>query len=317
MKIHIASAFDKNFISRALTAYKSLAPHLKEAEFWFLCLDKETKPIVNKLDLPGVHCVDVEEMNNQALIKTRRDRDAREFAMTSKSNFLSHLINSGRVKNGEMLVLTDVDMIFYPPIKELFDKEIKDADHSIFLTPHNFPPKKEWLIKEVGFYNLGFITFKINEHSSACIHKWANQCVEWCYLWHDYENNRYTDQLYGQNWENEYPGVLSLQNKGVNMGTWSIDKYKITEKYSQFYADEEPISCYHFHGLKLYVNKMGKIKPYPICVYNKNLYQDYINKLQESHDHLKSIYKDWSYGISPHPGILRIAKQKIWKIIKK
>lgn len=316
MKIHIASAFDKNFISRALTAYDSITPHIKEAEFWFLCLDKETKPIMEKLNLPNTHYINVEEMKNEALIKTREDRNDREFAMTSKSNFLSYLIKSNRIKTGEMLVLTDVDMIFYPPIKELFDKEIRDENHSIFLTPHNFSKEKEWLIKEVGYYNLGFITFKINEYSSACIHKWADQCVEWCYLWHDYENNRYTDQLYGQNWENEYPGVSALQNKGVNMGTWSINKYKITKRGAQFYADEEPISCYHFHGLKMYLDKKGKIHPYPVCVYHNDLYNDYIKKLQGSQDKLRSIYKDWNYGMSPYPGIFRIIKQKIWKKIK-
>ena len=48
MKTHIASAFDKNFLVRGLATYRSIYPHTPDAHFWVLCLDNETKPMMEK-----------------------------------------------------------------------------------------------------------------------------------------------------------------------------------------------------------------------------------------------------------------------------
>ncbi|GEM_PF-1084624 len=316
MKIHIASAFDKNFVARALTTYKSILPYIKGANFWFLCLDDQTKLIMEKINLPNVSCISVEELKNKELVATKLERNNIEFAMTSKSNFLSYLINSKKVEEGDLLILTDVDMFFYHPIKKFIEKEKNNTKYSIFLTPHKFPKEKERLIPEVGYYNGGFITFRINETSKACIHKWAKQCINWCYLWHDYINGWHTDQMYIDSWKKEFPGVLDLPDKGINMGTWNIGRYNITQDASSsFWVDEDPLVCYHFHGLKMYLDRKDKIKPYPICVYNEKIYNDYTKALQKSYDELVLIDQNWKYGFVPHPGILRIIKQKIWKKI--
>lgn len=316
MTIHIASAFDKNFLVRGIATYRSLFPSLPNANFWFLCLDKETKPMLEKFSLPNLTCITLEEMGSKELLETRPKRNNTEFAMTSKSNFLSYLINSNKVKDDDLLILTDVDMIFYPQIREFIEKENENHNYSIFLTPHKFPKEKEKLIPEVGYYNGGFITFRINKTSKTCIHTWAKQCINWCYLWHDYVNGWHTDQMYIDKWKTNYEGVLDLPDKGVNVGTWNIDRFSVTQKKDGlFYIDEDPLVCYHFHGLKMYLNHKGKIKPFPICIRNKDIYGRYIDALQKALEETLLIDPNWKYGFSPYPGILRIIKQKIWKKI--
>lgn len=316
MNTHFACAFDKNFAVRGLATYRSIIKHIPEAKFWILCLDSETKPMMEKFDLQNINYITLEEMGNKELMETRSKRNNTEFAMTSKSNFLHFLITSQRVKENDLLILTDVDMIFYPTIKEFIEKERKNINYSIFLTPHKFPKKKEWLIPEVGYYNGGFITFRINEISKACIAQWAKQCINWCYLWHDYENNWHTDQMYIDKWKKDYPGVQDLPDKGVNTGTWNIERFTVTQnKDGQFFIDEDPLVCYHFHGLKMYLNKKGKIKPYPICIFNDKIYSKYLTDLQKAHDTAISIDPNWKYGFAPYPGILRMVKQKIWRKI--
>ena len=123
MKTHIASAFDKNFLVRGLATYRSIYPHTPDAHFWVLCLDNETKPMMEKMNLKNVSCITLEEMNNKELLETRPKRNNTEFAMTSKSCFLSYLINTNKVKSNEILILTDVDMIFYSPIHEFIEKK--------------------------------------------------------------------------------------------------------------------------------------------------------------------------------------------------
>ena len=314
MTTHFASAFDKNFVIRALATYRSIVSSIPEAHFWFLCLDSETRPMIEKFNLKNITCITVEEIGNSALLATRKDRTNTEFAMTSKSNFLSYLFHSGKVKDNDLLILTDVDMIFYEPLREFIEKEKKNTQYSIFLTPHKFPKEKEKLIPEVGYYNGGFITFRINEVSKACIDEWAGQCINWCYLWHDYEHGWHTDQMYIDKWKTDYPGALDLPDKGVNMGTWNIERFTITQnKNGEFFADEDPVICYHFHGLKMYITKAGKIKAYPICIHNNEIYTDYITKLQKVQDEILKIDPQWKYGYAPHPGILRLIKQIVWR----
>lgn len=314
MKTHFACAFDKNFVIRGVATYRSIMESMPNVHFWFLCLDNETKPMVEKFNFKNVTCITLEEMGNKELMETRKDRNRTEFAMTSKSNFLSYLIKSNKVSEEDLLILTDVDMIFYPTLREFIERERKDTKNSIFLTPHKFAKEKEELIAKVGYYNGGFITFRINETSKACIHKWAKQCINWCYLWHDYRNAWHTDQMYIDRWQMDFPGIFDLPDKGVNVGTWNIDTFTVTSNgKDKFFVDGDPLVCYHFHGLKMYLNKRGKIKPYPVSVHNDEIYEDYLIKLQRALEEALAIDPSWNYGFNLHPGILRIIKQKIWR----
>lgn len=314
MATYIASAFHKTHAVMAVAMYESLYKSLPEAKFYFLCLDTEAKVLMDKMKLERVTCFTLEDLNNKALVATREDRNKTEFAMTAKSNFFSYLVHSDYVKDGDLLILSDVDIIYFPPIKEFIEKEKMDTDHSIFLTPHKFPKEKERLIPEVGFYNGGFITFRVNETSRACITKWAKQCIEWCYLWHDYEHGRHTDQMYMDRWRYDFEGVYDLPDKGVNVGTWNITRFDITEnERGEFFVDGEPLTCYHFHGLKMYYGKNGEIKPYPICVFHDDIYSLYTTALRKAYDKVLSFDPQWEYPLAPHPGILRIIKQIIWK----
>lgn len=313
MNTHIMFSFDKNYVVRALETYNSLHPTPYPVSFWFLCLDEESKIMIDALHLPDVSTIRLEEMNNEALMRTRPARTNTEFAMSTKSAFMSFLLTSGRVKEGDALILTDVDIHFFPGAWDYFESMHRSSQYSIFMTPHNFPPHKRYLIPEVGYYNGGFIYFRINKESSACIHLYAKEATEWTYLWHDYDNDRHSDQKFMDKWGKLYPGLHEVTHKGVNVGTWNIENYKVTEdSKGNFFVDGDPLVCYHYHGLKIYFDRKGKIRPYPISVYHKKIYDIYITSLQKAHEQLLSVNPNWKYSLSPNPGILRVLKQKIW-----
>lgn len=307
-------SFDKNYVVRALETYNSLHPTPYPVSFWFLCLDQESKVMIEKLNLPDATAINIEEIGNKALMRTRPARSNTEFAMSSKSAFMSYLLSSGKVKDGEALILSDVDIHFFPGAWDYIESMHKAKEFSIFMTPHNFPAKKRYLIPEVGYYNGGFIYFRINEESKDCIHSYAREATEWTYLWHDYDNDRHSDQKFMDKWGKLYRGLHEVTHKGVNVGTWNIENYKITQDTKgNFFIDEYPLVCYHYHGLKLYFNRKGRIRPYPICVYDKRIYDLYVDSLQKAHEQLLSVDPNWKYSMSPNPGILRIIKQTIWK----
>lgn len=314
MATYIASAFHKTHAVMAVAMHESLYKLLPDAKFYFLCLDAEGKAMMDKMKLERVTLFTSNDLNNKPLEETRKDRTKTEFAMTAKSNFFSYIVHSQYVKDGDLLVLSDVDIIFFPPIAAFLEKERRDIKHSIFLTPHKFPKEKEKLIPEVGYYNGGFITFRVNETSRACISKWAKQCINWCYLWHDYVHGWHTDQMYMDKWKETFEGVLDLPDKGVNLGTWNITRYKISENdKSEFFVDGEPLACYHFHGLKMYYDRNGNIKAYPISIFQDKIYGLYTKALRNAYDKVLAVDSAYEYPLAPHPGILRIIKQRIFK----
>ncbi|MES2216188.1 MAG: hypothetical protein V4481_02735 [Patescibacteria group bacterium] len=314
---HFMFSFDKTYAVRALDTYDSLHPTPYPVTFWFLCLDQESKTIIEKLHLPDAHCITLEEMGNNALMRTRPARTNTEFAMSSKSAFMSFLLTSGRVKDGDALILSDVDIHFFPGAWDYIESMHKAKEHAIFMTPHHFPPHKEYLVQEVGFYNGGFIYFRINEVTKTCIHRYGREATEWTYLWHDYENFRHSDQMYMEYWRTLYDGFYEVTHKGVNVGTWNIENYKVTEDVKgNLFIDEYPLICYHYHGLRLYFDRNGRIKPYPICVYNDKIYDAYVESLQRAHEKLLAADPNWKYNIGKPPGILRLVKQKINKKLR-
>ncbi len=158
------------------------------------------------------------------------------------------------------------------------------------------------------------VFFKNDSEATKCLEEWRAQCIKWCYL--RYENGQIGDQGYLNDWTKKYKGVNELIDKGVNLGSWNIDNYKITTRNSTFFVDEEQLVCYHFHGLKLYFNNNKTLKAYPITVLHEQIYKICLDALQKSYDQLQKLDSAWTFGTLPDPGFLRILKQKIIKVFK-
>jgi hypothetical protein len=312
MANHLVTLFDANYLARGLALYESGMKHVPECEFWCLCLDDESMDLLKKMGLPYVHAFSVADMKNSALEVVRSARTRGEFAFTSKSNFLRYLVDSGRFADGEVVLWADADILFYSSAERLVDEVRK---HSIVITPHKFPPEKEYMNDQVGKYNAGMVFFTIDANSKACIREWADQCIEWCY--HRLEDGKLGDQLYLNDWSRKYAGVYELPDKGVNAGTWNILRYEVRKDANGLYTlDGEPLVCYHFHGLKVY-EADGRIRSFPLTDYHSGIYGDYCVALTHQYDRLRRQAVGFDGGISNKPDIVRLAKQRIQSFLRK
>jgi len=309
MQINIATLFDKNYAMRAIAFYNSLAK-LGQYKFWFLCLDDETKEMMKKLELPDVIFMTIEELNDRELLNTESNRSRAEFIFTSKSCLVHYVMN--KIADGEALIFDDCDLFYFSsPNVLIYDME--KAGYSIGIIPHQFPKHKEYLNEKVGKYNAGLLYLIADKNSRLCISKWREQCIDWCYL--KYEKDRFGDQLYLNKWPGKYNGVYEIKNKGVNLGSWSIYDFKISKKDGIFYVDEDRLICYHFHRIKFYLDEK-EIKPLPIYVYNKELYDIYIQELERGWGKLLKVDQNWKYGFVEKPHILRFIKQKTERVLR-
>lgn len=309
MKINVVTLFDKNYAMRAIAFYDALVK-LGQYKFWFLCLDNETKKMMRNLKLPNVVFMTMEELDDQELLNTENNRSRAEFIFTSKSAWIYHVINN--ITEGEAIIFDDCDLFYFSSPDELL-LNMEKNHCSIGIVPHRFPKSKEYMNEKVGKFNAGLLYLISDKNSKLCISEWRKQCIDWCYL--KYEKDRFGDQLYMNKWPEKYHGVYEIKDKGVNLGSWSIYDFKITQKNKVFYIDENRLICYHFHRIKFYLDGR-KIKPLPIYVYHKGLYDTYTQELEKSWNKLLNVDRSWMYGFVEKPGVLRLIKQKIERSLR-
>ena len=311
MKTHIITISDKNHLGRMIALRRSLTVHASDSHIHYLCLDNLGYQTAKKLNLPETTIMRPEDLNDKELMASRSTRTNPEFASTCKPAFLLFTMKSGIVKSDDLLVFVDPDFYFYESAQPLFEKVYNLG--SITITPHRFPPNRENEQYKKGIYNAGIMFFRNDDSALQCLEEWRKQCIDWCYL--RYENGLIGDQGYLSDWPQKYKGVYELEDRGVNLSTWNVNNYKITKvKDGKFLVDNEPLICFHFHGLKLYFNRKGHLRAYPITVFHTRIYNVCIDALQVAYDYIRTIDPQWSYGTVSQINILRVIKQKLTRL---
>lgn len=142
-----------------------------------------------------------------------------------------------------------VHLLFYSPVQPLFD-EIGDA--SISIIEHRFTPRLQHL--EVnGRFCVEWVSLRRDEEGMACLARWREQCVEWCY--YRLEDARMGDQKYLDAWPARYPSTHILQHPGAGIAPWNYAQYSF-ERLADgaLSVDGAPLIFYHFHQFQLLNN---------------------------------------------------------------
>lgn len=309
VKINVVTLFDSNYAIRAMAFYESLKD-LGKYKFWFLCLDQQARIIMEKLNLPDTTTATLEELGDKELLNTSGNRSRSEFIFTAKPAWINYVLSN--IPDGEGIIFDDCDLFYFSSPNDLIS-DMEKMGQSIGIVPHHFPKNRESLNDKVGKYNAGLLYLIADRNSRLCVSEWRKQCIDWCYL--KYEKGRFGDQLYLNEWPQKYNGVREINEKGVNLGSWSIYSYKITKRNNEFYVDENRLICYHFHRTKFYLSK-GRVEPLPIYVYHKELYSVYTQRLENAWKKLLNLDKSWIYGFTEKPNILRYLKQKVERFFR-
>jgi hypothetical protein len=272
---------------------------------WILCLDAESKEILDTMKLPEVITITPEDIGDKELLSVRPSRKANEFSWTSKPSLVSYVFS--QINNNEIVAYIDADIYLFSSPAEYYKNF---NNHSILITPHYFFPPQPEKEKHVGTYNAGLIHFKKDSTSIDCLAHWRKQCLEWCF---DERNaGKLGDQTYLNDWKNLYgEAVLENSHKGINVGPWNLKRYTTTVKNGEVYLDSDPLVWYHFHPLKVYKNRSGKLSGLPVNMLRDEIYDPYVDALNDAVTAIRAHKASYEPIIESHPGILRLIKQKI------
>jgi hypothetical protein len=295
---YFCTYFDQNYLPRGLALYRSLRAQCPEFKLWVLCMDQTAYEILEKLDLPGVHPLSMEEfeLNDELLLSAKQNRTRIEYYFTCTPSLPLYILNNW--PEVDLITYLDADLFFFASPAPLFEEL---GDGSVAIIGHRFPPQGRYREK-FGIYNVGWLSFRRDESALACLRWWRDRCIEWCY---DREKDgRYADQKYLDDWPIRFQNVIVLEHKGANVAPWNLANYHLHHlNGNTLMVDFQRLIFFHFHGLRkinqwLYNPSWKKFGVDPSMVLRRRVYVPYLQTLLDVNRQLLSINGTQSFSVN-------------------
>ena len=244
---HYCTLFDVNYLLKGLAMLRSLKRNCPDAHVHVLCMDGQTRVILEQFALPYVTYLSLSEIEDESLLAVKPNRSVAEYCWTLSPCLPWYVLRHN--PKIDFITYLDADLYFYSSLQPLLD-EIGDS--SIAIIEHRFPPAmKHHEIK--GRFCVEWVSFRRDEQGLMCLTKWREQCIEWCF--HRLEENRMGDQKYLDQWPNEYKYLHILKHLGAGVAPWNYSQYQFSkDDLGLITVNGEKLIFFHFHQLQLLNN---------------------------------------------------------------
>ena len=226
---------------------RSLLQHCPQMKMYILCMDDQTKVILEQFQMPYVQCISLPEVESEELLHAKASRGIAEYCWTLSSSFTWYVMQN--FPEIDFLTYVDADLLFYSDVQPIFD-EIGDA--SIAIIEHRFTKRLKQ--REVnGRFCVEWNSFRRDDQGLACLKKWREQCIEWCY--YRLEDGKFGDQKYLDTWPNDYSKCHIVMHAGAGIAPWNFDQYHFDQdSKGNITIEGEPLIFYHFHQFQILQN---------------------------------------------------------------
>ena len=292
---HFCTLFDSNYLLKGVAMLRTLKQHCPQAHVHVLCMDARTQTILTALALPYITCIPLASLEDEALLAAKRDRSVAEYCWTLSPCLPWYVLQQN--PQIDFITYVDADLLFYSPVQPLFE-EIGEA--SVVNIEHRFTPRLKHL--EVnGRFCVEWVSFRRNEEGMACLSRWRDQCIEWCY--YRLEEGRLGDQKYLDEWPQRYPGLHILQHLGAGVAPWNYAQYHFGQDgQGRITVDDAPLIFYHFHQFQLLDNgHFDRLSTFYTseCPEPKAVYEAYEAMLKSVLESVRAVSPGFSAGLKP------------------
>jgi len=278
--------FDSNYLTRGLAMYESLKTYSNNFHLYIFAFDERSYKLLKKLDLAHVHVISLQEFENTELLKVKNERTAGEYCWTCTPSIIKYSIETFGLESCTYL---DADLYFFDDPSILIEEMGND---SVLITEHRYTPQYDHSATS-GVYCVQFMTFKNDTRGIRILDWWKNACLDWCYA--RYEDGKFGDQKYLDDWTTRFEGVHVLQHVGGGVAPWNVQQYDLTNP-------DFKLIFYHFHNFKFLKNAAVELGNYRL---SKNdllkIYQPYIQHLEEIGQRIKNIDDSYDYHGTANP----------------
>lgn len=278
--------------------YESLVKTGTSFHLYIFAFDDLSFEILNKLQLKHATVISLKQFEDEKLLQVKPGRTKAEYCWTCTSSTILYVLENFKV---ESCTYVDADLFFYQDPKILFDEM---GNKSILITEHRYPPKFN-RINTSGIYCVQFITFLNNNEGLTALRWWRESCIDWCY--DRYEDGKFGDQKYLDDWTTRFKGVHVLQHLGGGLASWNVEQWPFVSKKQNLITFKDPKTnntfeaiFYHFHHVRFYLNNTVDLGwRHPTMPVVKNLYVPYIIELQKTETLVKAVYPDFKITLQP------------------
>ncbi len=156
------------------------------------------------------------EASDGDLLAVKQSRSRVEYCWTATPSVCLAALD--REPHLEGITYLDADLAFHGDPGLLFD-EIGDCSTAI--VPHRYAPPWRHFEEMSGVYNVEWITFRRDPNGLEALTWWRERCLEWCY--DRFEDGRYGDQKYLDDWPTRFRGVHVLEHLGGGLAPWNVE----------------------------------------------------------------------------------------------
>lgn len=296
--------------------YKSLEACCENFHLYIFAFDEKSHEILKGLKLEKATIISLLEFEDEKLLAVKPGRNKAEYCWTCTSSTILYVIEKYNV---ESCTYVDADLFFYQDPKVLFDEM---SGKSILITEHRYPPKFN-RVASSGIYCVQFITFLNDKNGMEALRWWRNSCIDWCF--DRYEDGKFGDQKYLDDWTSRFQGVHVLQHLGGGLACWNVEQYPFIERSgNKIYFFDKKLNTkfeavfYHFHHVRFFKNDIvdfGWRHPTMPVVYN--LYVPYIRELYRMDKLVKNVDPEFNIPLTKFSLIHNTGlKSKIKYLIK-
>lgn len=287
--INFCTLFDSAYLSRGLALYDSLCYHCKKFHIYIFAFDDICYQVLNALELTNATIILLEELEDSELLSVKQTRSSVEYFWTCTPKVILYVLNKYSV---EWCTYLDADLYFYSSPEVLFDELGVD---SVMITEHRYSRRYRRNLK-YGKYCVQFMIFKNDVLGKRVLDWWKEACLGWCY--DKYEDGKFGDQKYLDDWPKKFSGVHVMQNLGGGLAPWNIQQYDVLQKESKLFGAEKETGrqfqfiFFHFHGIKYYTDGKIDLGGYRLSKRVIDIiYKPYIRKLHEMKRTIPDRYK--------------------------
>lgn len=297
---YFCTLFDSNYLLKGLAMIRSLESYCPGARVFVLCMDEQTKYILEHCDLPFVSCITLTEVENEELLKAKVNRGVAEYCWTLSSCFTWFVMH--QCQEIDFITYLDADLLFYSDVEPLFD-EIGDA--SIAIIEHRFTPRlKQCEVN--GRFCVEWVSFRRDQQGLACLSRWREQCIEWCY--YRLEDGKMGDQKYLDDWPDRYSGCHILLHPGAGVAPWNYAQYLFgKDAEGGIRVENTPLVFYHFHQFQLLTcGKFDRLSSFYTAEYPEPafVYEVYEVELMRCLADVRTVFPDFKSGLKSYPRVL-------------
>lgn len=250
MKQIFCTLFDSFYLPRGLLLYRSLEKTGADFHLYIFAFDDIAFQLLSKLNLPHATIIALSDFEDEKLKAVKPGRTRAEYCWTCTPATIVYVIEKFHEQECTYL---DADMYFYQNPSVLFEEM---GNNSVLLTEHRFPPKFNRSTL-AGRFCVQFITFKNTPEGLNALYWWRDRCIEWCY--NRYEDGKFGDQKYLDDWETRFKGVHVLQHLGGGLAPWNAEQYTVLSREDNHITMMEKKSgkkfnavFYHFHHVRFF-----------------------------------------------------------------